>query len=116
MIAIMGPPPLDFLQRSEKSKQYWDDDGNFNTLLPDDPILTCHPDEWIGQVPIPEKSLESSEARLQGEEKESFLDFMRTMLQWKPEDRSTIEGVLREEWFLADLIASGKIKVVRREA
>ena len=85
------------------------------TLLPDFQILTCHPGEWIGQVPIPEKSLENSEARLQGEEKESFLDFMRTMLQWKPGDRDAIEDVFREEWFLADLIKEGKIQVVRQE-
>jgi hypothetical protein len=86
-----------------------------NALLPAFQILTCHSGKWIGQVPIPEKSLESSEARLQGEEKESFLDFMRTMLQWKPEDRCAIERVFREEWILADLIKAGKIKVVREE-
>jgi serine/threonine-protein kinase SRPK3 len=28
MVAVMGPPPLDFLQRSEKSKKYWDEEGS----------------------------------------------------------------------------------------
>jgi len=30
MIAVMGPPPLDFLQRSEKSKQFWDEEGTLD--------------------------------------------------------------------------------------
>jgi serine/threonine-protein kinase SRPK3 len=110
MIAIMGLPPLNFLQNSEKSKQYWNDKGNPHTLLPCLRILTWSPGEWIGQVPIPEKSLESSETRLQeGEEKELFLIWIRKMLQWKPEDRSSIEDVIMDEWFLADMIESGQV-------
>lgn len=27
MIAIMGPPPLEFLRRSENSKRFWDAEG-----------------------------------------------------------------------------------------
>lgn len=27
MVAILGPPPLDFLQRAEKCKNFWDQDG-----------------------------------------------------------------------------------------
>lgn len=27
MIAILGPPPLDFLKRSERSLRYWDETG-----------------------------------------------------------------------------------------
>ena len=27
MVAILGPPPLDFLQRSDKSEGFWDRDG-----------------------------------------------------------------------------------------
>jgi hypothetical protein len=56
----MGPPPLDSLQRSEKSKQYWNDKGNSHTLLSCLRILTRHSGEWISQFPIPEKTLESS--------------------------------------------------------
>ena len=28
MVSILGPPPLDFLQRSEKSKLFWDEEGS----------------------------------------------------------------------------------------
>jgi hypothetical protein len=29
MTALLGPPPLDFLQRSEKSFEFWDESGKF---------------------------------------------------------------------------------------
>lgn len=92
MTAIMGPPPLNFLQRSEKSKKFWDERGN-----------------WIGEAPIPDLSLKGAEKRLEGEEKELFLQFMRKMLQWKPEDRKDLEDVFMDEWLLADLIESGEV-------
>jgi len=53
------------------------------------------------------------ELRLEGEEKEQFLAFMRKMLQWKPEDRSDCKDIFFDEWLLADLTASGE--VVREE-
>ena len=64
---------------------------------------------WKGEVPIPAISLETSEQRLEGEERGQFLTFMRKMLQWKPEDRCDCENVFFDEWLLADLIESGEI-------
>lgn len=68
---------------------------------------------WKGKVPIPDTGLEAAERRLQGKEKRLFLAFMRKMLQWKPEDRASLQDVFIDEWLLADLIASGD--VVREE-
>jgi hypothetical protein len=67
------------------------------------------PGAWKGSVPIPQMSLETSEVRLQGNEKELFLAFLRKMLQWRPEDRSDIQDVFMDEWLLADLIESGEV-------
>ncbi|KAK1809531.1 hypothetical protein LTR12_016093 [Friedmanniomyces endolithicus] len=92
MISIMGPPPLDFLRRSKRSLLFWDEEG-----------------KWKGDVPVPQTSLETAEARLQGEEKELFLNFMKKMLQWRPEDRKDIRDVFMDDWFLADLIESGEV-------
>lgn len=75
--------------------------------------LTDRPGRWKGSVPIPQKSLESSEARLQGQEKALFLTFIRKMLQWKPEDRSGIRDLYTDEWSCEDLIRSEQ--VVREE-
>ena len=47
--------------------------------------------------------------RLEGEEKQQFITFMRRMLQWNPEDRQDVKGVFWDEWLLADLIESGEV-------
>ncbi|TFY61232.1 hypothetical protein EVJ58_g4639 [Rhodofomes roseus] len=46
-----------------------------------------------------ERSLESLETQLEGEEKAEFLRFMRRMLQWEPEKRATAAELLRDPWF-----------------
>ncbi|KAG8625798.1 hypothetical protein KVT40_006199 [Elsinoe batatas] len=92
MIAIMGPPPRDFLKRSERCDRFWRADGS-----------------WKGEVPIPELSLEGSEQRLKGKSQEMFLAWIRQMLQWRPEDRSNCEDIFHDEWLLADLIESGEV-------
>jgi serine/threonine-protein kinase SRPK3 len=64
---------------------------------------------WKGRIPIPETSLDILEARLEGHEKELFLNFFKKMLQWKPEDRSDIQDIFMDEWLLADLIEAGEV-------
>lgn len=94
MIALLGPPPLDFIQASAKSASFWDDAGR-----------------WVSDVPIPDRSLGSLEWRSEGNEKKLFLSFIRKMLQWRPEDRGGILDIFWDEWLLADLIESGEIKL-----
>ncbi len=60
-------------------------------------------------APIPDTSLELMDHRLEGEEKQQFIAFMRKMLQWNPEDRQDSEGVYWDKWLLADLIESGEV-------
>lgn len=64
---------------------------------------------WRDVVPLPNISLEAAEKRLQGEEKELFLTFLRKMLQWRPEDRKGIQDVFMDEWLLDDLIKAGEV-------
>jgi serine/threonine-protein kinase SRPK3 len=54
---------------------------------------------WIAPMPIPEmESLESSEENLTGDEQKKFLEFLRCMLQWRPEDRMTAKQLLDHPW------------------
>lgn len=69
---MLGPPPSEIVQRGERSKEFFNEDG-----------------EWNADLPIPDLSLENSEEMYEGKEKEEFLRFMRCMLQWRPEDRKT---------------------------
>ena len=86
MISIMGPPPLDFLQRSEKSKLLGPRRYIYSSSLTWIQ-LTDYIGTWKSDVPILEIDLSGQESRLQGREKASYLIFLRKMLQWKPEDR-----------------------------
>lgn len=77
MTALLGPPPPEFLKRSEKTGIYWTKDG-----------------QWKGVVPLsPKTELESLINALAGEDKEMFLNFVQCFLSWLPEERlATLQG------------------------
>ncbi|KAL1847409.1 hypothetical protein VTK73DRAFT_10348 [Phialemonium thermophilum] len=82
VVALLGPPPLDMIERGLRAREFSSEDGR-----------------WIADVPIPQgTSLEASEENLAGENKREFLRFMRGMLQWRPEDRKTARQLLEEPW------------------
>ncbi|PLB43275.1 kinase domain protein [Aspergillus steynii IBT 23096] len=86
MVALIGPPPSEFVKRSETTEQCFDSSGR--------------PLDWVAheEAAIPSISLEDREDRLTGEEKELFLQFIRSMLKWLPEDRKTPRLLLEDPW------------------
>lgn len=55
--------------------------------------------QWKADVGIPQiTSLEQSETFLEGTNKVMFLNFMRGMLQWRPEERKTAKQLLEDPW------------------
>ncbi|KAE9371886.1 CMGC protein kinase [Stipitochalara longipes BDJ] len=82
VVGLLGPPPLDLLKRGSRSKDFFDEEGN-----------------WIAGILIPEDtSLKSSEENLTGEDKQQFLIFVESMLQWRPKDRKTAKQLLNNPW------------------
>ncbi|KAJ5483236.1 protein kinase domain protein [Penicillium desertorum] len=82
VMGILGPPPLDMLQRGKRSHEFFTSDG-----------------KWKQDIEIPTGvSLEQSEEFLEGRNKEMFVAFMRGMLQWRPEDRKTAKDLLQDPW------------------
>ncbi|EDP49747.1 protein kinase, putative [Aspergillus fumigatus A1163] len=82
VMSILGPPPLDLLQRGKRSHEFFTDEG-----------------KWKQDIEIPTGvSLEMSEEYLEGRNKEMFIAFMRGMLQWRPEDRKTAKDLLQDPW------------------
>ncbi|KAL9120872.1 MAG: hypothetical protein Q9187_002573 [Circinaria calcarea] len=80
--ARIGPPPKDLLTQAERNKDSFDQDG-----------------KWIGDITITsDYTLETTEKKLEGEEKEHFLHFMKAMLQWLPDDRLTALRLLEHPW------------------
>ncbi|KAJ5772853.1 hypothetical protein N7457_007749 [Penicillium paradoxum] len=79
---LLGSPPSDFVEPDTISTDYFDQDGN-----------------WIHEsCKVQKVALEDVENRLEGEEKEMFLDLMKGMLQWRPEDRKTARELLEHPW------------------
>ncbi|KAI3092197.1 hypothetical protein CBS147333_10251 [Penicillium roqueforti] len=85
IISLIGPPPEDMLKRGSQSLQYFNDDGQFK--FPD----------LIPKVRGFEKKL----MVINGEEKQTFLNFISRLLQWRPEDRGTAEELLSDPWLKA---------------
>ncbi|KAF2222311.1 kinase-like domain-containing protein [Elsinoe ampelina] len=82
VIGLLGPPPLDLLQRGKRSSEFFDENGS-----------------WKAIVDIPKNvSLEQFESFMDGEKKLAFLKFTRRMLQWRPEDRATAKELLEDPW------------------
>ncbi|KAK6379682.1 hypothetical protein LTS17_005754 [Exophiala oligosperma] len=82
MAAYLGLPPREFLEKSETSWKYFDRSGRLIT----------------GFDLSDKLSLEAREERLEGEKKEQFLNFIRSMLRWDPNDRLTARELLDDPW------------------
>ena len=100
MVSLIGPPPAEYLARSEKAAQYWDKQGTF---LPH--FIAFWSDismigNWKGSIPIPEQSLEPREQQFFGEDKELFVKFLRRILRWLPEDRPTAEELAYDDFLM----------------
>ncbi|KAK3113767.1 hypothetical protein LTR53_008600 [Teratosphaeriaceae sp. CCFEE 6253] len=82
-ISYMGLPPPEMIQKSPSCQRYFDENGEWSEA--DCPIpLTCL-EEFVTIIPP-------------GEEKDLFLKFIRKMLTWDPEPRSTSNELLVDEW------------------
>ena len=77
MISLLGPPPKALLDRGKTSATYFDENGKFRQ-----PKL------------IKETSFEGSILHMRGYEKDVFIDFIKKMLAWLPEDRWTAKQLL----------------------
>ncbi|KDB20643.1 CMGC/SRPK protein kinase [Trichophyton interdigitale MR816] len=93
MMAIMGPPPKEFLERSQTSLIYWDENG-----------------QWRGLAPIPDISLETLAEGIEGEDVPGFLSFLRRILRWLPEERPTAGELMFDPWLMKGLGKFGQSK------
>ena len=68
MEGLLGPPPLDLLQKSSKSQHYLDEKGRWKESE---------------RVEIQQRAMEDREDRLEDVEKEQLLSFMRQLITWR---------------------------------
>ncbi|KAB8273728.1 kinase-like domain-containing protein [Aspergillus minisclerotigenes] len=86
LVALLGPPPPEFRKQRHLSSAFWDESGN-----------------WKEVAPVPDITLESLAEKVEGEDKEGFLRWLRMALQWNPEDRPTALELLYDEWLMEGL-------------
>jgi hypothetical protein len=107
MISLLGPPPEEFLRRSDKCRQYWDDQGKVLKQMLFFHIKFHTPSlikifwfwyrELEGSVPIPNQTFEFREQCIDREDRALFIQFMRRVLRWMPEERLTAEELAFDE-------------------
>ncbi|KAJ5159177.1 uncharacterized protein N7500_008828 [Penicillium coprophilum] len=79
---LLGPPPPGFIEPDTDSAKYFDQDGN-----------------WIDEdCEVHPTSFEDLEKHLEGKDKEMFLDLMKGMITWRPEDRKTARELIEHPW------------------
>jgi hypothetical protein len=59
---------------------------------------------WRGAVEVPKETLEDAVKQIKGEEKELFLNFVKKMLKWKPEERSSAKELLGDPWLNSKVV------------
>lgn len=91
LVALLGPPPSDFLVNRHLSWIFWNEAG-----------------KWKNLVPIPDRNLEKLAADIQGEDVKGFLRWLRLALQWNPVDRPTAMELLTDPWLMKGLKIGGK--------
>ncbi|POR31911.1 Uncharacterized protein TPAR_07878 [Tolypocladium paradoxum] len=84
--ALLGPAPTDLLNRGRRTSIFYRPDGNLGNaeLIPKD------------------FSFENNLSRITGEDKAMFIDFVKRMIMWRPEERSSAKGLLTDPWLHAD--------------
>ncbi|RAH70681.1 CMGC/CLK protein kinase [Aspergillus aculeatinus CBS 121060] len=99
LVSLMGPPPPEFVQRcsssrsSSKCARFFDERGN-----------------WKGSIRIPRQSLHQRIQHFQGADKTLFLNFLRRIFRWLPEERPSAEELAHDEFLMQPILAARKQK------
>ncbi|OAX78444.1 CMGC/SRPK protein kinase [Emergomyces africanus] len=82
--ALLGPPPKELLDKGKRTHLFYDPGGICKGRAP----TTFNFDNML--------------VRIHGEDKEMFIRFVKRMLKWKPEERSTAKELLQDPWLYAE--------------
>lgn len=93
MICLLGPPPKELLDRGLKTAHYFDYNKDTQEYIFKSQKCV---DKWKNHV-----SWDKALTHMQGENKESFIDFAKKMIAWLPEERWTAAQLLEHPWLKA---------------
>lgn len=104
MIRLLGPPPSRFLDKLDPCIR----DGLFSAqgMLYLVIVMAANANCWIcvgsfkfpGLIPSEEFNFSNVTPFLHGEDKHLFIGFVRRMLQWEPESRSSAKELYNDPW------------------
>lgn len=104
IVGLLGHPPQDFLRRSPHTWRLFDENGKLSILYESSIskssflTTTVRAGRWKASPPISPTSLEDKVRTLSGESKTQFTEFLRCMLCWLLEERSTAHALLDHPW------------------
>lgn len=93
MITLLGPPPQSLLHRGMKTSKYFDYDKEKEEFVF---RSTKYLEKYDGCL-----SWDKAVRKMQGPNKESFIDFAKKMICWEPEERWTASQLLEHPWLRA---------------
>jgi serine/threonine-protein kinase SRPK3 len=99
MIALLGPPPPSLLAQANLRSKFFSVAGKLRATEECSFFSNnAFKGDFCAGIPIPESTpLEHRETSLEGEDRDCFLRFMRRMLQWEPEKRSSARELAEDE-------------------
>ncbi|KAL4779793.1 kinase-like domain-containing protein [Aspergillus varians] len=84
--ALLGPAPRECVLGGKRTSMFYTDEG---ILKSDTPMSN-------------DFTFTSTLSKITGEEKKMFIDFVRRMVKWRPEERSTAKELLQDPWLYND--------------
>ncbi|EEH04793.1 protein kinase [Histoplasma capsulatum G186AR] len=82
--ALLGSPPKDLLDRGKRTHLFYGPEGICKSQAP------------------PSFNFNNMLVHLHGEDKNMFITFIKRMLKWEPEERSTAKELLQDPWLYAE--------------
>ena len=89
--ALLGPPPPAFLRQSVNVRDYWDSRGDW-----------IHPDHDVPKIELEDMLEMVEDART----RKNALDFVRSCLQWLPQDRLSAADLVKHVFLAGEQKAS----------
>ncbi|KAJ3534121.1 hypothetical protein NM208_g7674 [Fusarium decemcellulare] len=86
IMALIGPPPQSILSGGQRTSMFYQSNGDLKNP---------------GRIPA-DFSFEKTISCMRGEEKTRFVQFIKRILKWSPEERSTAKELLDDPWLYED--------------
>jgi serine/threonine-protein kinase SRPK3 len=100
IVGLLGLPPAGYIDRSDVIKRVFDDKGQLSKPNLESSWYQLDTGDWkgAGGVTIRQISLDKSVSMLRPKDEKLFLNFVKKMLHWLPEERKRASELLEDPW------------------